>query len=105
MGVDKTNYLPLEYQILLLNSENTFNNDQEPLIDIFDENDTVKIYVELSAEVRNKIRLKVFRDNVEFVAGNFYRVIPLPTCNIKREKICLNFKSCLLEVIIPKRDG
>jgi HSP20 family protein len=75
---------------------------REPLTDVFEEQDHVKLYVELLGVERNDIQLNVTEGRAEVKAKNFYKVIDLPTRDIEFEKAIANYKNGVLEVMIPK---
>jgi len=75
---------------------------REPLTDIFEEQDHVKLYVELPGVEKNDIQLNVTEGRAEVKAKNFYKVIDLPTRDIEFEKATANYKNGVLEVMIPK---
>ncbi len=76
--------------------------DREPLADVFEDKDCVKLYVELPGVEKNDIQLNVTQERAEVKAKNFYRVINLPTRDIEFEKASASYKNGVLEVLIPK---
>jgi HSP20 family protein len=75
---------------------------REPLTDVFEEQDHVKLYVELPGVEKNDIQLNVTEGRAEVKAKNFYKIIDLPTRDIESEKAIANYKNGVLEVMIPK---
>ena len=75
---------------------------REPLTDVFEDKDYVKLYVELPGVEKNDIQLNVAEGRAEVKAKNFYKVIDLPTRDIEFEKAVANYKNGVLEVMIPK---
>jgi len=75
---------------------------REPLTDVFEEQDHVKLYVELPGVEKNDIQLNVTEGRAEVKAKNFYKVIDLPTRQVEFEKATANYKNGVLEVMIPK---
>jgi len=75
---------------------------REPLTDVFEEQDHVKLYVELPGVEKNDIQLNVAEGRAEVKAKNFYKVIDLPTRHVEFEKATANYKNGVLEVMIPK---
>jgi len=75
---------------------------REPLTDVFEEQDHLKLYVELPGVEKNDIQLNVTEGHAEVKAKNFYKVVDLPTRDIEFEKATANYKNGVLEVIIPK---
>lgn len=77
---------------------------REPLTDIFEEDNTVKIYIELPGEEKDDIQLNVTEDNVEIKTKRFYKMIEVSTRNIDNEKASSKYKNGVLEVTIPKKE-
>jgi len=75
---------------------------REPLTDVFEDKDRVKLYVELPGVEKNDIQLNAIEGRVEVKAKNFYKLIDLPTKDIEFEKASANYKNGVLEVLIPK---
>ena len=76
---------------------------REPLTDIFEDEDHVKLYVELPGVEKDDIQLNTTDAHAEIKAKNFYKTIALPIRNVEFEKATANYKNGVLEVIIPKR--
>lgn len=75
---------------------------REPLLDIFEGADEVKIYAELPGEDKNSIHLNVTNGEVEIKAKNFYRTIKVPA-DIDLEKASSRHRNNVLEVTLPKK--
>ena len=75
---------------------------REPLTDVFEDKDCVKLYVELPGVEKNDIQLNVTQGKAEVKAKNFYKLIDLPTKDVEFEKVSANYKNGVLEVVIPK---
>jgi len=75
---------------------------REPLTDVFEDKDHVKLYVELPGVEKNDIQLNVAEGRAEVKAKNFYKVIDLPTRDIEFDKAIANYKNGVLEVMMPK---
>jgi len=84
--------------------EKALNEIREPLTDVFEEDNVVKVYVELPGEEKDDIHLNVAEGKVEVKANKFYKMIELPTSNIDIEKASSKCKNGVLEVTIPKKD-
>lgn len=82
---------------------NARNETREPLTDVFEEENAIKIYVELPGEEKDDIKLNVNENSVEIKAKNFCKMIDLPKRNIAAESISSEYKNGVLEVTIPKR--
>lgn len=75
---------------------------REPLTDVFEDNDNIKLYVELPNVEKTDIQLNVSGSRAEIKAKNFHREIDLPTADIEVDKATTNYKNGVLEVTIPK---
>ncbi|MFP3985069.1 MAG: Hsp20/alpha crystallin family protein [Candidatus Bathyarchaeia archaeon] len=74
----------------------------EPLTDVFDERENVKIYLELPGVDKNDIQLDVTDKFVEVKAKGFAKRVELPAANVNFEKTTAAYKNGVLEVIMPK---
>ena len=83
-------------------TESNLKETREPLTDVFEEDKTVKIYVELPGEDKDDIQLNVTAGKFEIKAKNFYSMVDLPTSNVSLEKAASKYKNGVLEVTIPK---
>jgi HSP20 family protein len=77
---------------------------REPLTDVFEDEEYIKLYVELPGIDKNDIQLNVTATQAEIKAKNFYKTIDLPTSNIEFNKATANYKNGVLEVKIPKKE-
>lgn len=84
--------------------ETALKGSREPLTDVFDEDNAVKIYVELPGEEKNDILLNVTEGKVEVKAKKFYKMMKVPTSNADIEKATSKYKNGVLEVTIPKKE-
>jgi len=75
---------------------------REPLTDVFEEAENVKIYIELPGVDKNDIQLDVTDGFVEVKAKNFAKTVEIPTGNIDFTKATANYKNGVLQVSIPK---
>jgi len=78
------------------------NEIREPLTDVFEDKDNVKLYVELPGVEKDKIQLNVTDGHAEIKAKNFYKVVDLPTKDLESDKAVANYKNGVLEVTISK---
>jgi len=78
---------------------------REPLTDVFQEKDSIKLYVELPGVEKNDIRLNISQGKAEIKAKNFYKIVDLPTIDMEVDKAVANYKNGVLEVTIPKKTG
>jgi len=76
--------------------------NREPLTDMFQDKDSVKLYVELPGVEKTDIQLNITQGRAEIKAKNFYKTIDLPTPNVEPDKVMANYKNGVLEVTIPK---
>jgi len=76
---------------------------REPLTDIFQDSESVKLYVELPGAEKSDIQLNIKDGRAEVKAKNFYKAIELPTKDLESEKASANYKNGVLEVTIPKK--
>lgn len=75
---------------------------REPLVDIFDEDKTVKMYVELPGVEKDDIDLKFTEGFIEIKAKNFYKKIELPSKHLMTRAATTEYKNGVLHIIIPK---
>jgi HSP20 family molecular chaperone IbpA len=74
---------------------------REPLVDIFEDKDHLKLYIELPGVDKKDIQLDVTDSQIEVKAKSFYKRIGLPTRNIEFDEASANYKNGVLEIIIP----
>ena len=84
--------------------QSALKESSEPLVDVFDDGKTIKVYFEVRGENVKDIQLNATADKVEVKAKNFYKTINLPTSNIDLEKASSKCKNGVLEVEIPKME-
>lgn len=75
---------------------------REPLIDVFQDKNNVKLYVELPGVEKTDIQLNVSKESAEIKAKKFYKAIDLPSVELEFDKAKTNYKNGVLEVTIPK---
>lgn len=76
---------------------------REPLTDVFQDKDSVKLYIELPGVEKADIQLNVTQDQAEIKAKNFHKTIDLPSKPVEFDKATANYKNGVLEVTIPKK--
>jgi len=76
---------------------------REPLVDVFEERDAFKLYVELPGVEKDDIQLSVVGGHPEVKAKSFYKQIALPTRDVEFDKVSANYKNGVLQVTIPKK--
>lgn len=84
-------------------SENAFREDWKPLVDIFEEDERIKVYVEVIGEDKDDLQLNVAEDAVEVKGREFYKRINLPAKGIETEKASSRYNNGVLEVTIPRK--
>jgi HSP20 family molecular chaperone IbpA len=75
---------------------------REPLTDVFEEKESLKVYMELPGVEKSDIKLDVTEGAMEVKAGNFAKTVKLPAGDVDSEKASANYKNGVLEVTIPK---
>lgn len=79
-----------------------FEENREPLTDVFEEEEQIKVYIELPGVEKDDIQLNVTDQHVEVKAKNFFTKVELPSCNASFETAAAAYKNGVLEVTIPK---
>ncbi|MCL6579550.1 MAG: Hsp20/alpha crystallin family protein [Candidatus Bathyarchaeota archaeon] len=77
---------------------------REPLTDVFEEEDKIKVYVELPGVEKDDIQLNLIGNSVELKAKNFYKIIALPTQCLNFDHVISKYKNGVLEITIPKKE-
>ncbi len=75
---------------------------RDPLTDIFEEKDNIKIYMELPGVDKSDIQLNVTDGHAEVRAKNFFKIVELPQGNIDFDKVSASYNNGVLEVSVPK---
>lgn len=75
----------------------------EPLVDVFDRGNEVKVYIELPHAEKNDVQLNVTEGGVEVKTKDFYRIVEVPA-DIDIGRASSKQKNRVLEVTIPKRE-
>jgi len=78
--------------------------NNEPLTDIFDDEETIRVYFEVRSKDKNDIQLNVTAGKVEVKTKDLHKTVELPTSNIDIGKASSKYKNGVLEVIIPKKE-
>ena len=84
-------------------SEKALKEMREPLTDIFDENDVIKIYMELPGEEKEDIQLNFKEGYTEIKARSFYKKVKLPNADVDLGKMTSEYKNGVLKVSVPKK--
>jgi len=75
---------------------------REPLTDVFEDKDNVKLYMELPGVEKDDVQLNVTDGHAEVKAKNFCKTVDLPTKDVELNNAVANYKNGVLEVTIPK---
>jgi HSP20 family protein len=75
---------------------------REPLTDVFENHDNVKLYMELPGVERDDVQLNITDGRAEINAKNFFRTIDLPTKDLEHDKAVAKYRNGVLEVTIPR---
>jgi HSP20 family protein len=75
---------------------------RDPLTDVFEEKDCVKVYLELPGIEKSDIQLNVTDTVMEIKARNFSETVKLPNVGVDSEKASASYKNGVLEVTVPK---
>lgn len=76
--------------------------EREPLTDVFDEKEGVKIYIEMPGVDKGDIQLDISEGFLEVKAKKFYKRLTLKTTNLDSEKATATCKNGVLKINIPK---
>ena len=76
---------------------------REPLADVFQDKENIRLYVELPGVEKTDIQLNVTQGRAEIKAKNFYKVIDLPSADVDVDKVVANYKNGVLEVTVPEK--
>jgi HSP20 family protein len=82
--------------------QNLQEEAREPLTDVFQDKDNVKLYIELPGVEKKDIQLNVSKDGAEVKTKKFQKEIDLPTVELEFNKAKTSYKNGVLEVTIPK---
>ncbi|MDQ1279242.1 MAG: hypothetical protein QG670_502 [Thermoproteota archaeon] len=74
----------------------------EPLVDVFDGESDVRLYIELPNGGKEGIQLSVVEGGVEIKAKDFYKIVKVPF-DVDIERASSRHKNRVLEVTIPKK--
>jgi len=81
----------------------TQDETREPLTDIFDEGNAMKIYIELPGEEKTDIKLEAKEGQIEIRARNFRKRIDLPKTSLALDTMSQTYKNGVLQITIPKK--
>jgi HSP20 family protein len=83
-------------------SKQALEEVREPLTDVFEDKESIKLYVELPGVEKEDIQLNITEGKAEIKAKNFYKIVDLPTRDVDSEKASADYKNGVLKVTIPK---
>ena len=75
----------------------------EPLMDIFDKETALEVYVELPGIEKKDIRIRVRDGKVEVKTENLCKIIELPTKEAVSHTTSSDYRNGVLKIVIPKR--
>jgi HSP20 family molecular chaperone IbpA len=75
----------------------------EPLMDAFDKDDAVEVYVQLPGAEKKDLQVRVQDGRIEVMAGNLRKVIELPTKEAVSHVASSDYRNGVLRILIPKR--
>jgi HSP20 family protein len=88
-----------------LQARPTLEEAREPLVDLVEEDDKTKIYIELPGAEKEDIQLNVMDGNVEVKTENFHKIVELKPDEFEVDKASSRYKNGVLEITIPKKNG
>lgn len=83
--------------------KNEAEDTREPLTDIFNEENTTTVYVELPGDEKEDIQLRFANGGLEVKTKNFYKIIELPSRDLETGSLKSEYKNGVLKVTIPKK--
>ena len=98
LGGDKQGQTPKTFKL----PDQIEDEVPEPLTDVFQDKDNVRICMELPGVEKNDIQLNITGSQAEIKAKNFFKTIDLPTKDLETDKAVANYKNGVLEIISPK---
>jgi HSP20 family molecular chaperone IbpA len=93
---------PFPEKPLVTNKEGS-EEIREPLTDLFEEDDVIRIFAETPGEEESDIKIDFEKDKIEIKGKKFNKTLTLPTQNIDREKVATKYRNGVLEITIPKK--
>ena len=85
-------------------SESSFPETKMLLMDVFEEEKAIKIYLQVQGESKENIQLNNEIGKVEVKGKNFSQAIDIPTNSVDLKKASLTYNNGVLEIIIPKKE-
>lgn len=76
---------------------------RDPLTDVFEENNAIKIYIEMPGQEKDDIQLNIIEGKIEVRTKDFIKVVDIPG-NVEKEKASAQYKNGVLTLTIPKRE-
>ena len=103
--IKETEYADLKSKNSSPPSGSIFRGNKEPLLDIFEEKNSTKIYVEIPGENINEIWLNIMKSQVEITTRHYYKLINLPSNSLELKMAYYKYRNGVLEIIIPKKEN
>jgi HSP20 family molecular chaperone IbpA len=75
----------------------------EPLMDVFDKEAAVEVYVDMPGVEKEDVQVRVRGGRVEVRAGNLRKVIEMPTKEALSHSASSDYRNGVLRIVIPKR--
>ncbi len=91
-----TSQLPLSFPKSLIKEE------REPLTDVYNEKEKIKIFIEMPGVEKEDVQLDASEGFIEVKAKNFYKKLPIDTQGLDTEKIKAEYNNGVLKINIPK---
>ncbi|MGQ9551818.1 MAG: Hsp20/alpha crystallin family protein [Candidatus Bathycorpusculaceae bacterium] len=79
--------------------------NHEPLVDVFEDENTIRIYMEIPGEEKEDINLRLTEGNVEVKGRNFHRIVELPKRDATTSIVSSEYKNGVLEITIQKKEN
>ena len=75
---------------------------QEALTDVFEDEASVRVYLEVPCDAKDEIQLNVTANTVEVKAKNFYKTVHVPG-SIEVDKASSKYNNGVLTITLPKK--
>lgn len=85
-------------------SKAALKENAEPLVDVFEKDNAVKIYAEMPGEEKRNINLNVTENRLEIKTPRTSQEIELPNRDLDTDEMASEYKNGVLEITIPKKE-
>jgi len=82
--------------------KSSLKEEREPLTDVYDEKESVEVYMEMPGVEKEDVQLDMSEGFVEVKAKNFYKKLPIKTKGLDTEKSIAKYNNGVLKISIPK---